>query len=103
MNKGLLDKKAESTKFKKSDFVLVKKNKVTNVNSKAEILTNDNNNDDYKVCSGNIVNEKVTEYPKLDSGTSYTDEIEVPLLMLRLIQVVLCLTKYVCMEIVLLI
>ena len=78
MNKGLLDKKAESTKFKKSDFVLVKKNKVTNVNSKAEILTNDNNNDDYKVCSGNIVNEKVTEYPKLDSGTSYTDEIEVP-------------------------
>ena len=33
MNKGLLDKKAESTKFKKSDFVLVKKNKVTNVNS----------------------------------------------------------------------
>ena len=78
MNKGLLDKKAESAKFKKSDFVLVKKNKVTNVNSKAEILTNDNNNDDYKVCSGNIVNEKVTEYPKLDSGTSYTDEIEVP-------------------------
>ena len=78
MNKGLLDKKAESTKFKKSDFVLVKKNKVTNVNSKAEILTNDNNNDDYKVCSGNTVNEKVTEYPKLDSGTSYTDEIEVP-------------------------
>ena len=78
MNKGLLDKKAESTKFKKSDFVLVKKNKVTNVNSKAEILTNDNNNDDYKVCSGNIANEKVTEYPKLDSGTSYTDEIEVP-------------------------
>ena len=77
MNKGLLDKKAESTKFKKSDFVLVKKNKVTNVNSKAEILTNDNNNDDYKVCSGNIVNEKVTEYPKLDSGTSYTDEIHV--------------------------
>ena len=78
MNKGLLDKKAESAKFKKSDFVLVKKNKVTNVNSKAEILTNDNNNDDYKVCSGDIVNEKVTEYPKLDSGTSYTDEIEVP-------------------------
>ena len=78
MNKGLLDKKAESTKFKKSDFVLVKKNKVTNVNSKAEILTNDNNNDDYKVCSGNIVNEEVIEYPKLDSGTSYTDEIEVP-------------------------
>jgi len=78
MNKGLLDKKAESAKLKKSDFVLVKKNKVTNVNSKAEILTNDNNNDDYKVCSGNIVNEKVTEYPKLDSGTSYTDEIEVP-------------------------
>ena len=77
MNKGLLDKKAESTKFKKSDFVLVKKNKVTNVNNKAEILTNDNNNDDYKVCSGNIVNEEVIEYPKLDNGTSYTDEIHV--------------------------
>ena len=78
MNKGLLDKKAESTKFKKSDFVLVKKNKVTNVNSKAEILTKDKaNSDDYKVCMGNIVNEKVTDYPKLDNGTSYTDEIHV--------------------------
>ena len=78
MNKGLLDKKAESTKFKKSDFVLVKKNKVTMVNSKAEILTKDKaNSDDYKVCMGNIVNEKVTDYPKLDNGTSYTDEIHV--------------------------
>ncbi len=78
MNKGLLDKKAESTKFKKSDFVLVKKNKVTNVNSKAEILTKDKaNSDGYKVCMGNIVNEEVTDYPKLDNGTSYTDEIHV--------------------------
>ena len=78
MNKGLLDKKAESTKFKKSDFVLVKKNKVTNVNSKAEILTKDKaNSNDYKVCMGNIVNEEVTDYPKLDNGTNYTDEIHV--------------------------
>lgn len=79
MNKGLLDKKAESTKFQKSDFVLVKKDKITMVNSKAEILTKDKvNSDDYKVCMRNIVNEKVINYPKLDNGTSYTDEIHVP-------------------------
>ena len=80
MNKGLLDKKAniESKDFDIHTYVLVKKNKVTMVNSKAEILTKDKaNSEDYKVCMGNIVNEKVTDYPKLDNGTSYTDEIHV--------------------------
>ena len=80
MNKGLLDKKAniESKDFDIHSYVLVKKNKVTMVNSKAEILTKDKaNSEDYKVCMGNIVNEKVTDYPKLDNGTSYTDEIHV--------------------------
>ena len=80
MNKGLLDKKAniESKDFDIHSYVLVKKNKVTMVNSKAEILTNDKaKSDDYKVCMGNIVNEEVTSYPKLDNGTSYTDEIHV--------------------------
>ena len=80
MNKGLLDKKAniKSKDFDIHSYVLVKKNKVTMVNSKAEILTKDKaNSDDYKVCMGNIVNEKVTDYPKLDNGTSYTDEIHV--------------------------
>ena len=80
MNKGLLDKKAniESKDFDIHSYVLVKKNKVTMVNSKAEILTKDKtNSDDYKVCMGNIVNEEVTDYPKLDNGTSYTDEIHV--------------------------
>ena len=80
MNKGLLDKKAniKSKDFDIHSYVLVKKNKVTMVNSKAEILTKDKaNSDDYKVCMGNIVNEEVTDYPKLDNGTSYTDEIHV--------------------------
>ncbi len=80
MNKGLLDKKAniESEDFDIHSYVLVKKNKVTMVNSKAEILTKDKaNSDGYKVCMGNIVNEEVTVYPKLDNGTSYTDEIHV--------------------------
>ena len=80
MNKGLLDKKAniESKDFDIHSYVLVKKNKVTMVNSKAEILTKDKaNSDGYKVCMGNIVNEEVTVYPKLDNGTSYTDEISV--------------------------
>ena len=80
MNKGLLDKKAniESKDFDIHSYVLVKKNKVTMVNSKAEILTKDKaNSNDYKVCMGNIVNEEVTDYPKLDNGTSYTDEIHV--------------------------
>ena len=82
MNKGLLDKKAESTKFKKSDFVLVKKDKITMVNSSAEILISKENeenvNKDYEVCSGTISNEEVTNYPNLETGTSYTDEIHVP-------------------------
>ena len=80
MNKGLLDKKAniKSKDFDIHSYVLVKKNKVTMVNSKAEILTEDkDNSDDYKVCMGNIVNEEVKDYPKLDNGTSYTDEIHV--------------------------
>jgi uncharacterized repeat protein (TIGR02543 family)/prepilin-type N-terminal cleavage/methylation domain-containing protein len=80
MNKGLLDKKAniESKDFDIHSYVLVKKNKVTMVNSKAEILTKDKaKSDDYKVCMGNIVNEEVAVYPKLDNGTSYTDEIHV--------------------------
>ena len=81
MNKGLLDKKAniESKDFDIHSYVLVKKNKVTMVNSKAEILTQDKaNSDGYEVCMGNIVNEEVKDYPKLDNGTSYTDEIHIP-------------------------
>ena len=81
MNKGLLDKKAniKSKDFDIHSYVLVKKNKVTMVNSKAEILTEDKaNSDGYKVCMGNIVNEEVKDYPKLDNGTSYTDEIHIP-------------------------
>ena len=81
MNKGLLDKKAniKSKYFDIHSYVLVKKNKVTFVNSNAEILTKDKaNSDDYKVCMGNIVNEEVKDYPKLDNGTSYTDEIHIP-------------------------
>ena len=81
MNKGLLDKKAniKSDDFDIHSYVLVKKNKVTFVNSNAEILTKDKaDSDDYKVCMGNIVNEEVKDYPKLDNGTSYTDEIHIP-------------------------
>ena len=81
MNKGLLDKKAniKSKDFDIHSYVLVMKNKVTMVNSKAEILTNDKaDSDDYKVCMRNIVNEEVIGYPKLDNSTSYTDEIHIP-------------------------
>ena len=79
MNKGLLDKKADikSDKFNIHSYVLVKKNKVTSVNSNGEILT-DINSDDYKVCSGSISDEKIISYPKLDKGDSYTDEIDAP-------------------------
>ena len=81
MNKGLLDKKAniKSKGFDIHSYVLVKKNKVTLVNSEPKILIadTDSETDDYKVCMGNIVNEEVTVYPKLDNSTSYTDEIHV--------------------------
>ena len=79
MNKGLLDKKAniKNADFNIYSYVLIKKNKVTFVNSQAEILI-DSNSEDYDVCSGTISSEKITKYPELEIGTSYTDEIYVP-------------------------
>ena len=82
MNNGLLDKKAkiEGDNIKKYNYIVVKKNKVTLVNSEPKILIadTDSETDEYKVCTGNIKNEEINTYPSLEIGTSYTDEIRTP-------------------------
>ena len=81
MNNGLLDKKAklEGNNVKKYSYIVIKKNKVTLVNSDPRLLISDNSEEEeYKVCTGNIKNEEIKIYPSLDTGTSYTDEIRTP-------------------------
>ena len=81
MNNGLLDKKAklEGNNVKKYSYIVIKKNKVTLVNSDPRLLISDNSEEEeYKVCTGNIKNEEIKTYPSLDTGTSYTDEIRTP-------------------------
>ena len=81
MNNGLLDKKAniKSDKFNIHSYIVIKKNKVTLVNSDPRLLISDNSEEEeYKVCTGNIKNEEIKTYPSLDTGTSYTDEIRTP-------------------------
>ena len=75
MNKGLLDKKAniESKDFDIHSYVLVKKNKVTMVNSKAEILTKDKVN----LRINFWVDYLITDLEKLVTtiGESYYDHL----------------------------
>ena len=85
INKGLLDKKATlDSKFQSTDYVAIKKNKVTMVSSNSEILSKDvdQNDEDIKtmigVCGGSIINEKVNKIPKLNDETSWTDQIDIP-------------------------
>lgn len=85
INKGLLDKKASlDAKYKPSDYVAIKKNKVTMVSGESEILSEDANKDDENiktmmgVCGGTIANEVINKYPSFKEETSYTDEIDIP-------------------------
>ena len=79
MNNGLLDKNAQikDSSIEKFNYIVIRKNKTTMVSSKPEILIN-SDSDEYKICTGNIRNEEIRDYPKLDDGTSYTDLINVP-------------------------
>ena len=90
MNKGLLEKNINFNKLEnvsKTTYVGVRKDNITQVNSKPTLL-NDINLDNfnysdtlsekekiYGVCTGNIINEVLTKLPTLEGSTSYTDEI----------------------------
>ncbi len=93
-NKGLVDKNLDfkeisdvknNIKIEKSTYVGIRKDMVTHVKSNPTLLDDskyrDLSNGNYKeeniiygVCTGNIVNEKITLI-KAKNGTSFTDEI----------------------------
>ncbi len=95
-NKGLLDKNldfssinkglSDDNKIDKSTYVGIYKNSVTLVNSNP-VLLNDKkicnpsidsctaNDMIYGVCTGNIINENITNGVDVSGGTSYTDDI----------------------------
>ena len=80
INKGLIKKDAKLPKnIKKSNYVSIKKNKVTLVKNDPVILdTNaDINSTDYQVCTGNKYNEDINKSPELGDGKSYTDGFDI--------------------------
>ena len=80
INKGIIKKNAKLPKgIDKSNYVSVKKNKVTLVKNDPVILdTNaDINSTDYQVCTGNKFEEKVSKIPEFTGNKSWTDSLEV--------------------------
>lgn len=80
INKGIIKKNAKLPKgIDKSNYVSVKKNKVTFVKNDPVILdTNaDINSTDYQVCTGNKFEEKVSKIPEFTGNKSWTDSLEV--------------------------
>ena len=80
INKGIIKKNAKLPKgIDKSNYVSVKKNKVTFVKNDPVILdTNaDINSTDYQVCTGNKFEEKVSKTPEFTGNKSWTDSLEV--------------------------
>ena len=80
INKGIIKKSAKLPKgIDKSNYVSVKKNKVTFVKNDPVILdTNvDVNSTDYQVCTGNKFAEKVSKIPEFTGNKSWTDSLEV--------------------------
>ena len=80
INKGIIKKNAKLPKgIDKSNYVSVKKNKVTFVKNDPVILdTNvDVNSTDYQVCTGNKFAEKVSKIPEFTGNKSWTDSLEV--------------------------
>lgn len=80
INKGIIKKNAKLPKgIDKSNYISVKKNKVTFVKNDPVILdTNaDINSTDYRVCTGNKFEEKVSKIPEFTGNKSWTDSLEV--------------------------
>lgn len=80
INKGIIKKNAKLPKgIDKSNYVSVKKNKVTFVKNDPVILDRnaDVNSTDYKVCTGNKFEEDVSKLPEFTGNKSRTDSLEV--------------------------
>ena len=80
INKGIIKKNAKLPKgIDKYNYVSIKKNKVTFVKNDPVILdTNaDVNSTDYRVCTGNKFEEKVSKTPEFTGNKSWTDSLEV--------------------------
>ena len=80
INKGIIKKNAKLPKgIDKSNYVSVKKNKVTFVKNDPVILDRnaDVNSTDYKVCTGNKFEEDVSKLPEFTGNKSKTDSLEV--------------------------
>ena len=80
INKGIIKKNAKLPNgIDKSNYVSVKKNKVTFVKNDPVILDRnaDVNSTDYKVCTGNKFEEDVSKLPEFTGNKSRTDSLEV--------------------------
>lgn len=80
INKGIIKKNAKLPKgIDKSNYVSVKKNKVTFVKNDPVILDSnaDINSTDYQVCTGNKFEEKVSKIPEFIGNKSWTDSLDV--------------------------
>lgn len=80
INKGIIKKNAKLPKgIDKSNYVSVKKNKVTFVKNNPIILGSnaDINSTDYQVCTGNKFEEDINKSPELGDGKSYTDGFDI--------------------------
>lgn len=80
INKGLIAKKAILPEgIEKSDYVTIKRNRVTFVKNEAIVLSGnvDTSSTEYSVCTGNVIREEITTIPLLGDSTSYTDEIDI--------------------------
>ena len=81
MNKGLLDKNGVITEknITKDTYIIIKRNNVTMAIESEEIVSSNINDDNNKVCTGQIVIDKEDfDRPILGTNVSYTDKIEIP-------------------------
>ena len=81
INKGIIKKDATLPEdVQKTNYVSVKKNKVTLVKSEAVILNDSGASEDedaYKVCTGNDIKTENVTSPELGRSTSYTDNLNI--------------------------
>ena len=78
MNKGLLDKDGiiSDDSITRETFIIVKRNNITLVTEKTEIVVSDDEN--YKICTNTSSYEgKTVSKPVIGSSINYTDKLEI--------------------------
>lgn len=79
INKGIIAKKATLPEgIEKTDYVSIKRNRVTFVKGEAVVLGDnaDTSSDEYKICTGNDFKETITK-PSIGNSSSYTDMLSI--------------------------